>query len=369
MILLAKLFSKKIYFDHNATTPFKKKAQDVFIQALSDFGNPSSIHSFGRDIKNKINAATKKIGDLLGIAPSRIIFTSGGTESNNMAMFALSDPKIAISPFEHPSITAAANNSRIIQISNSGLLNLESIDSSCDLISVCLAHNETGIIQDLEAVLDIAKHHEICVHTDAVQALGRIEISQKILSSHMISLSSHKIGGPLGLGILIIPEEHKFQPLIQGGGQQKGMRSGTQNYPAIISFACALEESINSIQEWEKVEILRNYLEDEILKISSDTQIIGKNMTRLPNTSLFSMPGVDSMTQVVAFDLERIAVSAGSACSSGTVRESSLLKTMQIPQKHVKSILRLSLGLENTKEEIDHFIKIWSKIYNSKRNI
>lgn len=363
-----KLFSKKIYFDYNATAPLKKKALDVFVQALNDFGNPSSIHAFGRDVKNKISIATIKIADLLGIDPSRIIFTSGGTESNNMAILSIPDAKVAISPFEHPSVTEAIDNKETLKILNSGLLDLDEIDTSCDLISVCLAHNETGIIQDLEAVLDIAKRHEICVHTDAVQALGRIEISKKILDAHMITLSSHKIGGPLGLGLLILPEKHNFKPLICGGGQQKGMRSGTQNYPAILSFAAALEESMSSISEWESIEILRNYLEDEILKISPESCIIGKNIRRIPNTSLFSMPGVDSMTQVVVFDLEGICVSAGSACSSGTVRKSTSLKAMQVEEKHIESVLRVSLGLENTKEEIDYFIKIWSKIYNNRKN-
>lgn len=363
-----KLFSKKIYFDYNATAPFKKKALDVFMQALSDFGNPSSIHAFGRDVKNKINMATVKIADLLDVDPSRIVFTSGGTESNNMAMLAVPDAKVAISPFEHPSVTQVVDKKNILKILNSGLLDLDAIDASSDLISVCLAHNETGIVQDLEAVLDIAKRHEMYVHTDAVQALGRIEISKKMLDAHMITLSSHKIGGPLGLGLLIVPEKHNFKPLICGGGQQKGMRSGTQNYPAILSFAAALEESMSSIEQWGHIENLRNYLEDEILKISPESCVVGKNIKRIPNTSLFSMPGVDSMTQVVAFDLEGICVSAGSACSSGTVRKSAALKAMQMQEKHIESVLRVSLGQENTKEEIDYFIKIWSKIYNNRKN-
>jgi cysteine desulfurase len=362
------LFSKKIYFDFNATAPLRKCARDVFMQALDELGNPSSIHSFGRDIKNKLNASTTKIADLLGISPSRIIFTSGGTESNNTAMKAISGAKTWVSPLEHPSVIEALEKPLFLRVYNSGLVDLDSIDESADLISICLAHNETGIIQDLEAVIDQARKNNAYVHTDAVQALGRIDISQKIFDAHMISFSSHKIGGPLGVGVFVVSEQHSFKPLICGGGQQKGVRSGTQNYPAIVSFASALEEAISQVQEWNKVQELRNYLEDEILKISPDSYIAGKNLKRLPNTSLFSMPGVESMTQVVAFDLEGIAVSAGSACSSGTVKESAALKAMQVPSNHLKSVLRVSLGLDNTKQEIDRFVQVWTRIYNSRKS-
>jgi cysteine desulfurase len=223
-------------------------------------------------------------------------------------------------------------------------------------------------MQDIDSILDITQKYHAFFHTDAIQALGRVPMSSRILDAHFITLCGHKIGGPMGIGLLILPETHFFTPLITGGGQQKGIRSGTENYPAIIGFAQALEEAMSELNtnKWSEVENLRDYLETSILKISPTTFIAGKNTKRLPNTSLLSMPDVESMTQVIAFDLEGIAVSAGSACSSGTVKPSDGLKAMQIPDHHLNALLRVSLGVSTTKAEIDHFISIWSKIYQKK---
>ncbi len=367
---------QKIYLDYNATSPLRPKAREAFMNALEEFGNPSSIHSFGRSIKNKILQAKEKIADLLNISPNRIIFTSGATESNNTALLSVPGAKIFISPLEHVSVTEVVPFPSFLKIDPSGLVDLVSLENDLSsafprkMVSVSLAHNETGIIQDLESIIYISKKYHAFVHTDAAQALARIPLSPEILESHLVTLSAHKIGGPMGLGLLVLPENQFFTPLINGGGQQKGMRAGSENYPAIMAFAQALEDAMDELkmQQWDSISILRDDLEKQILKISPGSIIVGKNIDRLPNTSCFSMPGVDSMNQVVAFDLAGIAVSAGSSCSSGTVKLSQGLKAMGLPEEHLKSILRVSLGVATTKDETNKFIEVWSRIYNNNLN-
>ena len=367
---------KKIYLDYNATSPLRTKARTALIDALEEFGNPSSIHGFGRLIKNKILLAKEKIADLLNIAPNRIVFTSGATESNNTAILSIPGAKVFVSPLEHASVMHAVSFPLLLKVYSSGLIDLVSLENDLSssfprkIVSISLAHNETGIIQDLKSIIQIAKKYHAFVHTDATQALSRIPLSPEIFEAHLVTFSSHKVGGPMGLGLLILPENQFFTPLIHGGGQQKGMRGGSENYPAIISFAAALEEALDELkmEKWNKIETLREYLEHEILKISPESIVVGGGTDRLPNTSSFSMPGVDSLTQVVAFDLEGIAVSAGSSCSSGTVKLSEGVKAMGIPENHLKSLLRVSLGITTTKDEIDKFLEIWSKIYKNKQN-
>ena len=359
---------KNIYLDYNATMPLRVKALNAYIEGTKILGNPSSIHKFGQDAKKHLRLATSKIADLLNVPFENLIFTSGGTESNNTALQAIVGAKIFLSPLQHPSLSNAVEGAVMLPVTQNGVVSPPApadLHTSKNLISLILAHNETGIVQDLDPFLEFKKAHpSIFLHVDAIQALGRIPLNN-LFENHMVSLSSHKIGGPLGVGLLVLKKGLPLHPLIQGGGQQKGLRSGTENMPGILGFAEALEEASSEQRNncWREVEVLRDYMEAQIQDFLPSTLIAGKNAKRLPNTSCLSMLGVESMTQLVAFDLEGIAISSGAACSSGTVKASPSLQALQIPQNHMDSMIRVSLGLATTKNDIESFITTFQKIY------
>ena len=348
--------------------PLRPRALNAYIEGTKILGNPSSIHKFGQDAKKHLRLATSKIADLLNVSPENLIFTSGGTESNNTALQAISGAKIFLSPLEHPSLSNAAEKPIMLSMTLDGAVSIpESSDLGAqkNLISLIWAHNETGILQDLDPFLEFSNANPTAfLHVDAIQALGRIPL-KKLFESHMVSLSSHKIGGPLGVGLLVLKKGLSLHPLIQGGGQQKGLRSGTENMPGIMGFAEALEEALSEQHNnrWHEVEILRDHMETQIQGFLPSSLIVGKSAKRLPNTSCLSMPGVESMTQLVAFDLEGIAISSGAACSSGTVKVSLSLQALQIPKNHMSSMIRISLGLATTKNDIESFVTTFQKIY------
>ncbi|MEI6065933.1 MAG: cysteine desulfurase family protein [Methylococcaceae bacterium] len=358
-----------IYFDHNATTPVDDRVLEAMLPYLKSFyGNPSSLYRHGRITRSAIDAAREQIAVLVDAPASQIIFTSGGTESNTLALATLPPQgKLAISAIEHPSITEPARRLKslgatlnTIKVDTNGLVTQATIDelikNKPDLISIMLANNETGIVQDLAPYAKTLRANAITVHTDAVQAIGKIPVSFSQLGVHLMSLSSHKIYGPKGSGALVFEKGLAINPLFLGGEQEQGLRAGTENVAAIVGFGKAAELAKTELtQRHEHLLALRELLEAGLTTIPGLT-IFARQADRLPNTVQFGIPGIDGEMLLMKLDQKNTAVSSGSACASGGSVPSPVLIAMGIESSLAKSAIRISLGAANTKAEILEFI-------------
>jgi cysteine desulfurase len=361
-----------IYMDNNATTTLEPAAlaamQEVMLLPL----NPSSTHTLGRKAHGILENARAKIVKLANAKDCRVIFTSNGTEANNLAISGLAGWNVMVSAIEHPSVlkTAKNNGAIIVPATKDGVINTEALASllrqqkgKC-LISVMLANNETGIIQPLKEVVAIAHQHGALVHTDAAQCFGKIAVDMEDLGVDMMTISAHKFGGPQGAAALIAKKSVPLQATMLGGGQEQNYRAGTQNVAAIAGFGAAAEIASNA----NFISVLRDKLEVAIHSIDPQAKIFGQNCKRLPNTSSVAMPNVAAETQLIHFDLNSIAVSAGSACSSGKIETSQVLKAMGIADDIAKTAIRVSLGKNNTENDIDTFISAWKQLYENTNN-
>jgi cysteine desulfurase len=314
--------------------------------------NPSSIHSAGRDARKLVEAARTKI--LKSVDAEALVFCSSGTESNNLAL--CQKPVHIISEIEHDSIYKATNTTCRIKVWQDGIVDLSHFEQLVSretggLVSIILANNETGVIQPIRELAALAKKYGHLVHTDAVQAFGKIPLGFKELGCDLMTISCHKIGGPVGVAALVHRKDLELVPFMKGGGQEKNKRPGTENVPAIIGFAASADLPKQSSE-------LRDYLEGEIEKLGG--VIVGKNSPRIPNTSCIIMPNMDAATQLIHFDTNGICVSSGSACSSGKVEVSRTLQAMGIA--NAKNAVRVSIGWNTARAEIDLFIKQWRAI-------
>tara|TARA_Y100001970_G_scaffold283401_2_gene398484 strand:- start:105643 stop:106773 length:1131 start_codon:yes stop_codon:yes gene_type:complete len=363
-----------VYLDYNATAPVKPEVTQVVMSVLNNHGNPSSVHSFGRDARELIEEARESVALMVGSQSSNVIFTSGGTESNNLAIKLVKKKRLIVSAAEHPSILAAADfagaEKIILPVDSNGMVSpvmLKDIlgpDGTDTLVSIMLANNETGVIQPIAELAQIARSVGAIIHCDAVQGPGRTAINMDALGIHMLSISAHKFGGLKGVGALVISSEQEVNPIIVGGGQERGWRGGTENVPGIIGMGKAAQLALLDLDNIEQIANLRDLLEKKILRIEPDVTIFGDKVDRLPNTSSFTMPGVQSETQVMALDLAGIAVSAGSACSSGKVEPSHVLTAMGYSEAIGGCAIRVSIGWTNTEEDIDRFINTWKATYS-----
>jgi cysteine desulfurase len=366
-----------IYLDNNATRAINYEVETYLRQYNNTPMNASSIHSYGRTAKTIIEDARRKIASAIGVDDKleefRIIFTSSGTEANNLIMHNFRNDNIYISAIEHPSIMQAAqcyNNCKIIPVNEKGLIAEELFENMIrntkgrKLVSIMLANNETGVIQNIINLVNIAKKHDAFFHSDAVQALGKIPFNISELGCDFMTLSSHKVAGPVGAASLIAKRGFDLESQIKGGGQERGLRSGTENVVAISGFAEAVIISVRELNLYEKkLAALRQYMETAIKSFCSTAKIYGAESPRIPNTSMIMMPNVSSETQIINFDIEGIAVSAGSACSSGKVTSSHVLEAMGIDRKEAECAIRVSLDINNTKEQLDRFLTTWKNIY------
>lgn len=359
---------KPIYLDYNAAMPLRPCALKEMHDILSLSGNPSSIHQFGRTLAMRIETARHQIAACLNVLPAEIIFTSGGTEANNLVLQShhKNGYDILVSAIEHDSVLKSVENRETIPVDHQGIICLESLANILSqktkptLVSVMLANNETGVLQPLKKITEIAKHYQALIHTDAAQAIGRIPCDFKDLGVDFMTLSSLKVGGPAGIGALIAKEKRPLTPLLMGGGQERGKRAGTPNTAGICGFAVALSEA--SQEDWGPCQTLRDHLEISLHHLTPDAYIFGQDAPRLPNTTCLSLPIHRSDKYVMMYDLEEIAISAGSACSSGKITASHVLKAMTTSDEHINSAIRISLGLQTTKEEIEVFCHIWQDI-------
>jgi cysteine desulfurase len=355
---------KFTYLDHNATTPLRKNALEAMTAILSEVGNPSSIHAYGRSARKSVEDARKKIADTLDVSSGQVFFNSGATEGNNTIIKGFAGKRILISATEHPSVIDAGVKCDLIPVNSDGVIDLTAFEKQVKenppaLISVMLVNNETGVIQPVADISKIAKSVGALVHCDAVQAYGRLNFTRESLGVDFLTLSSHKIGGPQGVGALIMSAGTTLPKLLEGGGQERRSRAGTENTAGIAGFGVAAVEAVADIPKFEKLAVFRERIETEISK-SSRVKIYGQNAPRVANTICCTINGIASDTLLMAFDIEGIAISSGSACSSGTVKISHVLKAMGFDGKQTAAALRISLGHTTTEQDIEKFISVWN---------
>ena len=370
------VFMEKIYLDHNATTPLHPEVLNAMLPALQDnFGNPSSIHSFGRSARVQLDEAREKVARLIGASSSEIIFTSGGTEANNLALLGVAlkdkEKKIITSKTEHPSVLNPCRQLEeqgvevhYLDVDRFGRIDINNLESqiteSTALISLQHANSETGVLQDIKKVSELARSNGVLFHTDAVQSVAKIEFDLKDYPVDMLSISAHKFNGPKGVGALFLRKGTPalFAP-VSGGSQEKKRRGGTENVAGIIGFGKACEMAIKrfSALEISRVAKLKDYFYNKVYEMIPGTELFGDMQNSLPNTLNLGFAGVEGDTLLIAMDMEGVAVSTGSACSSGTGLPSPVLQAMGLPDNKINSSIRFSLGCSTTKTELDLVLK------------
>ena len=363
----------RTYLDHNATAPLSDAAREAMIAALDVTGNPSSVHAEGRRARAIVDEAREAVAALVNAVPGEIVFTSGATEAN---AWALSAPwkRIALAGIEHDSVRAAAQQIAAarggdvidLAVSADGTADYETAGLTSDTLLVLqFANNETGVLQDVAKAGLRVLETGARLHTDAVQAPGRVAIDFKTLGASTMSLSAHKIGGPKGVGALVIGQGVKLDPLFVGGGQEQRRRAGTENVAAIAGFGAAAEAALRDLADAARIAKLRDGLEAEVLSTTPDAIIVGAGAPRLPNASSIALRGASAETLVIKFDLAGVAISAGSACSSGKVGQSHVLIAMGLPAEIAGSAIRVSLGPQTTDNDIAAFLAAWKRICGS----
>jgi len=353
--------SKAIYMDHNATTAVRPKARDAVVAAMEQTGNASSVHGAGRSARRILEDARERVAALVGAAPDRVVFTSGGTEANNLALRGMCATRVIVSSIEHPSVLVPASGAEVLPVSPDGLVETKALeallqdDEAETLVSVMYANNETGIVQPVPEIAEIVKSRNAWFHCDAVQAVGKLPVRMNDLGADLLSLSAHKIGGPQGVGALILADGVEPRSLLLGGGQERRRRGGTENLPGIADFGAAAEEALAEMGGSSKFGGWRDRLEATAERIAP-IQVFGANVERLANTTCFATPGLTSETLIMALDLGGVSVSAGSACSSGKVTISHVLSAMGIEDDLARSVIRVSLGWNSVESDVDGFI-------------
>jgi cysteine desulfurase len=359
------------YLDYNASAPVRPAVIDAMREALGQTGNPSSVHGFGRRARRALEEAREGVAALVGAAPDRVVLTSGGTEANNQALRSIAGP-CAVSAVEHDSVLGAAPDAVRLPVDGNGRIVLDGLAERLErarpaVVSVMLANNETGVLQPVREVAAIARWYGALVHCDAVQATGKVPVHLGELGIDLLSLSAHKLGGPQGIGALVVREGVGPAPLLCGGGQERCRRAGTENLPGAIGFGLACRLALEDISFTPRVGALRDELEARILKVAPSARVLGREVARLCNTSCLAMPGVSNQTQLMAFDLEGIAVSTGSACSSGKVGPSHVLAAMGVPEAEASSAIRVSLGWASEAADVDRFVEAWTRLFTRTR--
>ncbi|SDH05775.1 cysteine desulfurase family protein [Nitrosomonas sp. Nm132] len=368
------------YFDHNATTAVDETVLEAMLPYFRlAYGNASSRHAYGMVARRAINQAREQVAQAVGVQPSQIIFTSGGSEANNLFIRGVADylkpSRVAVSAIEHPCIRRPAQELarrtserwqlRQLAVNELGQVRLDDAASALAdqpaMVSVMLANNETGVIQEVAAIADMARSQGAWMHTDAVQAFGKIPVDFTELKVHAMTISAHKIYGPKGAAALIIDKRLLLKPLIYGGGHENGLRSGTENVPAIVGFGVACELAGSRMHDLSvRLTGLRDYLERGLIEMGAT--IFGLGASRLPNTCYFALPEIEGDTLVVRLDKAGFAVASGAACSSVTPGQSHVLEAMGVEPMLARCAVRVSLGDGNTMTQVDDFLKAVGKI-------
>lgn len=373
-----------IYFDHNATTPLDARVLEAMLPYLrGQFGNASSRHEYGTAARKAVNDARAQVAALVGVQPAQVIFVSGGTEANNLfirgAASYLKPSQIAVSGIEHPCVAKPAQELarqgwqlRKLAVTRDGEIDLADVETALrqptGLVSVMLANNETGVIQGVAAVAEHARRAKAWMHTDAVQALGKIPVDFNALNVHAMTLSAHKIYGPKGAGALIVDKRLELRPIIAGGGHEQGLRSGTENVPAIVGFGAACELAAARIAELApRFERMRARTEQGLRDMGA--VIFGERAPRITNTSYFAFKGIDGEALVIELDKAGFAVAAGAACSSASTEPSATLIAMGVAPELARGAVRFSLGEANTMEQVEGFLNALEDVMRRLRRL
>jgi len=381
----------RIYFDHNATTPVEPSVAETMSSALvSTFGNPSSVHHFGQQAKKLIDEARTAVAELLGARPSEVVFTSGGTESDNLAIRGVGELAattnhrchLITSAIEHDAVlkTVTTLGKRtgwrytILPVNKEGLVSpkqlADVIDDETSIVSVMHANNEIGTIQPIRELAALTHSRGALFHTDAVQAAGKIAIDVKSLDVDLLSISAHKFNGPKGVGALWSKRGIRFNPILTGGGHERHRRAGTENVPALAGFGVAAKLAMRKIETGDStIRNLRDRLENSIIETVPGATINGNRDLRVPNTTNISFEGVEAESLLIALDLDGVSVSTGSACSSGSLEPSHVLRAMGLSSSRGQSSIRFSLGLDNNESEVDQVTKILPTLVSRLRNL
>jgi cysteine desulfurase len=360
-----------IYLDHNATTALDSRVLDAMLPWMSNqSGNPTSRHVYGRSARDAVEHARTQVAEACGAYPSQVVFTAAGTESNNFAVKGITAAKpglqILTSAIEHPCVTRPAlamqqlgSVSRQIAVDADGKIDLTKLKAQLavptSLVSVMLANNETGVIQEVATIAEAARAAGAFMHTDAVQGLGKLKLDFSDLGVHAMTISSHKIHGPQGAAALVLDKRIDIQPLLHGGGQEKGLRSGTENVAAIVGFGAACELAVANLAHYAAhTQALRDQFEQGLQALN--VVIFGNKVARLPNTSFFAVNGIEGETLVMALDRKGYAVASGSACSSDSTEPSHVLLAMGVHEDVARGAVRVSFGASNTSAQVADFL-------------
>lgn len=371
--------TNRVYLDWNATTPLRTEARAAMAAAWDLAGNPSSVHTEGRQARRLVEEARAGIGGAVGASSRNVVFTSGGTEANALALTpglrrvpGLPVERLLVSAVEHPSVLSGgrfpATAIDKVAVTQSGLLDLDRLRAALTggppaLVSVMLANNETGAVQPVREAADIVHAAGGLLHVDAIQAFGKISFDINTMGADLVTLSAHKIGGPKGVGAVVLAEGLSgLEPLLRGGGQERGHRAGTENVAGIAGFGAAAAAAMAGLERDPiRVETLRNRLETG-LRQAPGAVVFSDDVPRLPNTTLFTVRGLKAETAVIGFDLAGIAVSSGSACSSGKVQPSHVLEAMGFGPELAQGAVRVSLGWSTSDADIDRCLEAWRKL-------
>jgi cysteine desulfurase len=378
---------ERIYLDWNATAPLRPQARAAAAEALDVCGNPSSVHAEGRAVRHRIEQARESVAALVGAEPRNVVFTSGGTEANMMALSPFMGTGQALEPcdclvisaIEHPSVLAGGrfppDAIEKVPVAADGRLDLSAMERLLSdlarrgrrrpLVSIMLANNETGVVQPVSQAAALAHAAGALMHVDAIQGAGRIACNINEMGADLLSVSAHKIGGPKGVGAVIKRAQalHFTDPLIKGGGQERGARAGTENVVGIAGFGAAASAARLALaEESARMANLRDRLEAGLRARIPAAIVFGGEVERLPNTTLFAVPGIKAETAVIALDLDGIAVSSGAACSSGKVQPSHVLAAMGVAPALAQGAIRVSVGSITTESEIDRFLDAWIRL-------
>jgi len=379
----------RVYFDYNATTPLAPDVTEAVVRATRDvFGNASSVHHFGQQAKAAMDDARSAVAALVNGDPSEIVFTSGGTESDNFAIRGAADAleptgrrHLIASAVEHEAVLNTLRSlarkgwrTTLLPVDHTGIVSAdrlrEAITADTAVVSVMQANNEIGTIQPIAELAAIAHEHGALMHTDAVQSAGKIPVDVRALGVDLLSLSAHKFNGPKGAGVLWIKRGTRMQPIVTGGKHERNRRAGTENVPAIAGLGVAAHLAAGKLSsEGARIAALRDRLEAGILSGVAGTAVNGAVDARVPNTTNISFERVEAESLLIALDLEGIAVSTGSACSSGTLEPSHVLRAMGLPTHRTQSSLRFSLGMFSTPEEVDRVVEVLPRLVAKLRDL
>jgi len=367
-----------VYFDYNATAPIRKTALDAMQIAHETGGNPSSVHSVGRAAKYLIDVGREQIAKAVTSSSQDVVFTSGGTESNNLAIANavanLGCGSILIGAGEHPSNLLPAQVSRAqvtsIGIMSNGHINFDELvaavsrQTSPFLAVFMLANNETGVVQSFDKIAGLIHDAGGFLHVDAAQAFGKIPVNFAAIGADTMTLVAHKLGGPMGIGALIVRCGLPFSAQMIGGGQEGGRRAGTSNVPGIAGFSAAAASACEQLDVFAELAHKRDHLQNLLREFAPDLVVFGESVLRLPNTLCCAAPGFTAETQLMAMDLAGFAISSGSACSSGKVKASHVLGAMQTPPELSNCAIRISMGWRTTNDEVEQFARAWGQAYS-----